>query len=455
MLSAKRLLSVIVALSISLAMVMSVQASDQIPAPPQKQPIALVGGTIHTVSGPSIENATILFDKGKIVAIGKDVQLPPNTKTIDATGKHIYPSLIEANSSLGLIEVGAVAATRDQSEHGQVNPSVRAEVAINPDSELIPVARSNGVGVVMTQPSGGLISGQSAIIMLDGWTWEDMTMQSSAALMVNWPRMTQGGGRRFFFAQQQPGRFEETLKRNLKAIADIFKDARAYKAARGASAQGGAHHKADARLEAMLPVVDGEVPVWIRANHIKQIKSAVDWATNQNLNMVLIGGADAHLAMDLLKRKNVSVVVTPILRLPSRRHEAFDTPFTLPKKLHDAGIKFAIAGGQTGNGNDRNVPYHAAKAASYGLPKDVALKAVTQYPAQIMGVDDQIGTLEVGKDATLFISTGDPLEITSNVEHLFLQGRHIDLGDKQKQLYEKYKKKYEQKKKPGKPSTDD
>lgn len=418
-------------------------ASDQIPAPPQKQPIALLGGTIHTVSGFTISNGTILFDKGKIVDIGENVSIPSDALTINISGKHVYPAFIEANSIIGLTEIGAVAATTDFAEVGSVNPSVRVEVAINPDSEHIPVARSNGIAVSNTRPTGGLVAGKAAVIMLDGWTWEDMTLHAPSGLVINWPNLTISTSP---FNPTPPDKQKENMKKQLHAIKKLIEDARAYKAARMASGNGVPSHKKDTRLEAMIPVLDGELPVWINANHIKQIQSAIEWATREKIKMVLVGAADAHLALDLLKRKEIPVVVTPILRLPSRRHESFNTPFTLPRKLHKAGIKFCIAGGLTFFGNDRNLPYQAAKAASYGLDKDEALKSVTLYPAQILGISDKVGSLEKGKDATLMITNDDPLEIATQVERLFIQGRDIDLGNKQKDLYKKYQEKYKQKK---------
>ncbi len=418
-------------------------ASDQIPAPSQKQPIALTGGTIHTVTGFTISNGTILFDKGKIVDIGKNVSIPADALTIDISGKHVYPSFIEANTIIGLTEIGAVAATRDFSEVGGINPSIRAEVAINPDSEHIPVARANGIAISNTRPAGGLVAGRSAVIMLDGWTWEDMTLHAPSGMVINWPNLTISTS---LFNQTPPDKQKENMKKQLESIKKLFEDARAYKAAQMATGNGTPFHKKDTRLEALIPVLDGELPVWINANHIKQIQSAVEWATREKIKMVLVGAADAHLALDLLKRKEIPIVVTPVLRLPSRRHESFNTPFTLPKKLHKAGIRFCIAGGLTFFGNDRNLPYQAAKAASYGLDKDEALKSVTLYPAQLLGISDKVGSLEKGKDATLMITNGDPLEIATQVERLFIQGRDIDLGNKQKDLFEKYKEKYKQKK---------
>lgn len=417
-------------------------ASDQVPAPPQKQPIALVGGTIHTVSGETISNGTILFDAGKIVAVGTEVPIPAGAMQVDIAGKHVYPALIHSYTLLGLFEIGAVSATLDFAETGQLNPNVRAEVAINPDSELLPVARANGIGIAVAVPQSGLIAGKAAAFMLDGWTWEDMTVKAPVGMVINWPNLRISTSP---FVRTPPERQRENMKKRLADIQQIFDDARAYQAAHAAAGQAGLPvHKRDARLEALLPVLSGELPVWIAANDIKQIRSAVDWATREKLKMVLVGGADAYLAADLLARHDIPVIITQVLRLPSRRHEAFDEPFRLAQKLHGAGVRFCIAGFETFNGVDQNLPYHAAKAASYGLPKAEALKAVTLYPAQILGLADRAGSLETGKDATLMVTDGDPLEIATQVEKLYLQGRDVDLGNRHKSLYEKYRQRYRQ-----------
>ncbi|RMD97470.1 MAG: amidohydrolase, partial [Calditrichaeota bacterium] len=278
-------------------------ASDQIPAPPQAKPIALVGGTLHTLTHGTIENGTLLFDKGKIVAVGTQVEVPADAIKVDISGKHVYPSLIESNSTLGLTEINAVRATRDFAETGSINPNVRAEVAINPDSEHFPVTRANGVGLAVTHPLGGLIAGKAAFIQLDGWTWEDMTLKAPVGMVLNWPRMTVISA---WWMRQTPEQQKKQIKKNLKTLEKAFKDAMAYKVAREAAHQKGVpFHEVDERWEAMIPVLNGELPVYVNANEIKQILAAVDFADRWKLKMVLVGGADADRAIDLLKRKNI------------------------------------------------------------------------------------------------------------------------------------------------------
>lgn len=428
-------------------------SSGQIPAKPQEKTIAITNATIHTVSGPVIEKGTIIFEKGKITAIESNLTLPRDAEVIDATGKHVYPGLISPDTYIGLMEIGAVRASRDYTETGRINPNVRAEVAVNPESEIIPVTRANGITTFVTSPKGGLISGMSAVMMSDGWTWEEMTLKGSAALNVQWPSMLI---RRGAFVLQSEDDQEKERDKQLKELADAFRDARAYMKAKKAEEQKGPpdavpagrqgragipYHNVDKRWEAMIPVLEGKVPVVVSASEMQQIQAAVAWAQQEGVRLVIKGGYDAWRVADLLKKNNIPVLAGAIHRLPSRRFEKYDEPFVLPKKLHDAGIQFAIISEDEAP-HERNLPYQAAQAAAYGLPKEEALKAITLYPAQIFGVADKIGSLEIGKDATLIVTSGDPLEIMSNVEMEFIQGRRIDLTSKHTMLYEKYKEKY-------------
>ena len=415
-----------------------VLASDQVPAPPQDHPIALVGGTVHTVSGQTIQNGTILFDNGKITAIGANVTMPQRTERIDITGKHVYPGLVAAHTLLGLTEIGSVRATRDFSELGDVTPNVRSEVAINPDSELFPVTRANGILTALTVPTGGLIAGTSGLMLMDGWTWEDMTLFAPVAMHVWWPAVRGGFGDN----QSQDAR-RKVRNERISTIRTAFREARAYLTAKEAESQRGVpYHDSDLRWEAMIPVLKGEIPVIVHANTLDQIQAAVDWGGDAGIRLVLAGGRDAWRVADLLNEKGIPVIIGGIHQTPSRRWEDFDTPFTNPLHLYNAGVKFCISDGGGGS-KERNLPYHAAMAASYGLPRDEALKSVTLYPAEILGVAHKIGSLEVDKDATLIITDGDPLEIMTNVERAFIQGRDIDLTSKHTMLYQKYKSKYE------------
>jgi imidazolonepropionase-like amidohydrolase len=413
-----------------------VSASDEIPGPPQKEPIAIVGATIHPISGPDIEQGTILFDQGRIIELGRNVTPPSNARIIQGSGRHVYPGLIGAHTALGLEEVEYISATVDDREFGDINPNLRVDKAYNPDSELIPVTRSNGVLMVITTPKGGLLSGMAALMMLDGWTQEDVTLKPSVGLVVQWPAMIIADG-------ENAEKRRKTRDLRLRKLHNAFADARAYDIAKSAEAQAGIpYHDVDGRWEAMRPVLRGEVSVFIVANTVDRIRAAVHFADTQQLKIVLVGGAEAWMVTDLLKARNIPVILEAVNRLPERRHDAYDAAYTLPRQLSDAGIRFAI--GNTDEANERHLASHAAQAVAFGLPMEEALKALTLYAAQICGADDRVGSLEAGKDATLIITDGNPLEYTTSVEQAFIQGRDVQLTNRHTRLYDKYRERYRQ-----------
>jgi imidazolonepropionase-like amidohydrolase len=409
-------------------------ASNEVPAPPQNHDVALVGGTVHPIEGDPFEGS-ILFSKGKIVAMGKDIEIPSNAQRVDVTGKHVYPGFIDAATDVGLIEIGSIRATRDQSETGQFNPNARAEVAVNPDSELIPVARANGVLLAVTAPEGGVISGTSALIQLDGWTWEDMTVRAPLAMELNWPNMTTV--RAWWQRESERDQLRQRDER-LRQIQQTFADARAYLTAKKS---GSDKVEYDARWEAMIPLLEGKIPLAVNANELQQIQAAVAFAQQERVKLIIVGGADAPLCADLLKKYDVPVILTGTQRLPQRRYSAYDDQFTLPQRLRELGIRYCIAGSRSAS-YVRNLPYQAGMSAAFGLPRGEALKAITLYPAQILGVDDRVGSLEAGKDATFIVTTGDPLETPTQIEQAYIQGRKIELTSRHTRLWEKYKEKY-------------
>jgi len=438
-LSNKLLLIMLFALIQSASFIM---ASDQVPSKKQDHPIALIGATIHPVIGDVIENGTILFEDGKITKLGSGITLPTGTQSIDVAGKHIYPGLINADTRLGLLEVGSVPGSRDDDELGAMNPNARAEVALNPDSELLSVVRAHGITVANSFPRGGIISGKSAAIMLDGWTWEDMTLKAPVAMHMNWPRMTIN--RAWWNSTSD----EDQIKNRKEALEKIdlfFEDAKAYMKAKSVSGKNGLpDQKVDLRLEAMIPVLKGELPLWIAAREIKQIQAAIDWAESKGIKTVIYGGTDTWRLAKELKKMNIPVVISSVLVVPSRAWEAYDTGYTLPNKLYQAGVKFCI-GYSTFSGEQHNVRYNAAMAVAHGLPVDEGIKSITIYAAEIMGIENRVGSLEIGKDATLIVTDGNPLEITTSVSMEFIEGRPIDLDNKHKRLYRKYTEKYRQK----------
>jgi imidazolonepropionase-like amidohydrolase len=310
-------------------------------------------------------------------------------------------------------------------------------VAVNPDSEIIPVTRSNGVLVTLAAPFGGLMSGRSGVIQLDGWTWEEMTVKSDVALHIQWPQAA-GGGRR------GRGGGEETAtppERGVEALRQALADARAYGAARKADS----NFPRDARWESLQDVLEGKLPVIVQADDIRQINAAVAFAEREKLKLIIAGGYDAPRCAELLKKHDIPVIVGGTYRLPRRRSDGYDSAYAVPADLHKAGIQFCISGrGRFGANQVRNLPYHAAAAVGFGLPADEALKAITLYPAQILGVSDRVGSLEGGKDATLFVCDGDPLETPTQVTQAWIRGRKVDLNDRHKTLYHKYEEKYKQ-----------
>lgn len=415
----------------------------QVPAPWQSRPVALVGATVHPISGPSIPNGTIVFENGIITAVGASVQIPEGAERIDVSGKHIYPGLIDAWSQMGLFEIGGFDVAIDTNELGDLNPNVRAAVAFHAESRHIGTTRSNGVLVTNSSPGGGLVSGMSSAMMLDGWTWEQMTIKPESGLIVNWPNPGGGGGG---FGGggggggggAAPG--GNAYANTLNTLRQAFSDARAYRAAREAGAPG---LEFDARWEAMIPVIDGEIPVLVSANDVRQMQDAITWAEEEGLRIVIIGGRDAGFIAEYLAAKQVPVLLTSVLSAPARQWASYDDSYTLPARLHAAGVRFGITGGSSAAYANR-LPYEAGVAIAHGLPEIEAIRALTLYPAQFLGIDDRVGSLEVGKDATLLITTGNPLEYASTVEQAFIQGRDIDLMDVHRQFYEKYSEKIRQ-----------
>ncbi len=400
---------------------------------------AIVGATIHTVSKGEIANGTVVFEKGKITAVGVGVSTKGAT-VIDGRGKHVYPGMIDPGTTLGLTEISSVPGSVDVAEIGQINPNVRTEIAVNPDSELIPVARANGITHALVQPSGGLISGTSALIRLDGWTFEDLTAATPVAMHIQWPRFRARGRGGFGGppgGQQNEQQLQQARERDMKAIRQAFEDARAYQKAKAA---GGSRFKVDPIWEAMLPVVEGRIPAIVSASDVRAIRSAVEWSEQEGVRIIIDGAGEVVRAAALLKEKKIPVIIDGILSLPGRESDAYDEAYSVATKLHAAGVQFCIGGGSNMDAsNVRNLPYHAGMAAAFGLPKDEALKAVTLYPAQILGLADKLGSIEVGKSASLVVTSGDLLEIRTKILAEYIDGRPVELNNnKHYKLYQKY-----------------
>ncbi len=412
-------------------------AQVRMTVPPQSETIALTGATIHTVTNGVIENGTIIFANGLITAVGADVEIPAGTRTVDASGKHIYPGLIDAYSTVGISEIGAVGVSNDVRELGDFNPNIKADVAVNAESRHIGTTRSAGVLVALTTPDGGLISGMSSAMSLEGWSWEEMSLESAAALNVNWPDPNPTR-RRFGFFRPQPEN-PPSYTEQVEQIKAFFAEARAYRDAVAA----GEEVRSDSRYAAMMPVFDGELPVVVAADGAAQINDAITWAEDEGLRIVLRGGRDAIHVSDRLVANEIPVILTSTMAPPARQYEGYDGAYSMPAQLYQAGVKFAISGGSGALYTNR-LPWEAGVAVAFGLPEEEAIKAVTINAAEFMGLDDRVGSLEEGKQATLLITTGNPLDMTSDIEQAYIQGREIDMMDIQKFFFEKYMTKVQQ-----------
>jgi len=416
-------------------------ASDQIPGAPQTKPILIQNAVLHTVSNGTLVNHCILLKDGKIAQIDPVIAPEESYEVIDAQGKHVYPGLFDSLSYLGLVEVDSINASVDNAEVGSLNPNVRATTAFNPDSEAIPVARANGVLFSLVSPTGGLFSGRAAVMQLDGWTWEDMTVKADTAMTIQWPRFGGAQGRgRGPRGQRDAESGESESSDRLSPLYEIIRETKAYMKAKASDAK----TSIDMRLEAMIPVVEGKTPVMIVANSLKQIQTAVAFCKLNGLKMILYGGADAAHCAQVLKEADIPVILSAVYRLPSRRDASYDSMYALPAKLQSEGIRFSISSeGRFGASGVRNLPYNAAAACGFGLDPEVALRSITLAPAEIFGISDRVGSLQAGKDASIFISDGDILETATQVQHAWIQGRKVDLSSKHTDLYEKYKTKYQ------------
>ncbi|MCK6421990.1 MAG: amidohydrolase family protein [Aquabacterium sp.] len=423
------------------------RAAEEVPAPPQREPLVVTGATLHPVSGPSLPGGRMWVDGGRIKAVlGADDPLPAAAaaaRRLELAGRHVYPGFIAANTSLGLVEVNSVRATLDTTETGAVNPHARAVVAVNADSELIPVARTNGVLAALTVPLAGrrgLISGTSALIQLDGWNWQDMALVPEVGLHVHLPSMRLT--RHALPALSEPllDELRRSTNRRLRLLDDSFESARAYSKLR----QSDPSAPWDARWEAMRPVFEQQRPVFVHADELAQIRHALGLAERFELRLVIVGGADAWRMPELLRQRGVPVIVAGVHELPRRRDDDVDTPFRLPARLAQAGVQYCISrvGGERSASNERNLPYEAATAAAHGLAPEEALKAITLHAARILGADDRLGSLQPGRLASFIVTDGDPLETTTRIERLYVQGREVDPGNRQRRLERKYEQRY-------------
>jgi len=406
-------------------------------APAAAQELVIRGGTVHTLAGPVIERGAVLIRDGKIAEVGANVTAPPGAAVIDATGKHVYPGLFDAITHLGLTEIGAVDVTNDLQELGTFNPHLLGSAAVHPASEHIPVARANGVthAVAAPEPRAGGIGGQGSLINLDGWTVEEMLVAPSVGMVVEWPGLET---REFDFATFTPrDRSYRDAKRQhdqrVDSLEAWFQAAREYRHA----VASGAAIAPDLRLAAFAPVLDGARPLLVTANGKRAILEAVAFAEAQKVKLVILGGSEAWKVADTLAAKGIPVILGRSAALPGSENESYDEKHAQPGRLHAAGVAFAISTFDAAD--SRTVGFEAGFAVPFGLPEEEALKAVTVYPAQILGVGDRLGTIEAGKIANLIVTDGSPLEIRTHVEHVIIAGRDVSLDNRHQALYERYR----------------
>jgi imidazolonepropionase-like amidohydrolase len=403
---------------------------------------------IHPVSGPQQENTSILILEGKIAEIGPKVVAPKtkNFKVVDAKGLHVYPGMIDAGSIVGISEISSVRETSDFGDVGDFNPQLRPLIAVNPDSEHIPITRANGITTSMVLPAqaagggrgasaGSLIGGQTSLIHLNGWTWEEMEIGRSVAMHLRYPAVV---SRTFNFETQSVGQGNYQQARqnkdsDVRKLKAFFEQARRYKLAKDSKSP---EYKMDLKFEAMIPVLEGKLPVLVFATREREIKEAIDFAGEQRIKIILAGVRRPGKQTEVIAQKKIPVILGTTLAAPLEEDDPYDSAYTLPAELQKAGVKFAFA--SFGTEFARNLPYEAAMAVNFGLPYEEGLKALTLNPAEILGVADRIGSIDRGKAADLIVTDGDPLEVRTQVKMMFINGESIDLESKHTELNKRY-----------------
>lgn len=406
------------------------------PAKPQQGLVFLRNATIHVGNGQVIQNGTIGFNNGKIIAVGANVPIPADdVKVFDANGQHVYPGLIAPESNLGLTEVESVRATNDYEEVGEINPSVRSIVSYNTDSKVIATLRTNGILLAQVVPQGGLVSGSSSVVQLDAWNWEDAAYKTDNGIHFFMPRLMPRANP---FGSAAAGPATDAVKAAMEKVASVksfLREAQAY----AANAQ---HAETNLKYAAVKGLFNKTQKFFIHADLVKELIVAADFAKEFDIDVVIVGGTDAWMITDVLKKYNIPVILSQPHSLPVMADDDVDQPYKTPAQLQKAGVLFCIS--NEGFWQQRNLPFNAGTAGAYGMTKEEALSAITLNAAKILGIADKTGSLEVGKDANIVVSTGDILDMKSSViTRAYIQGREVSLEDKHKQLYERYKYKYD------------
>jgi imidazolonepropionase-like amidohydrolase len=418
---------------LAIAMVFTGQA-QQTPAPKQSQPISIVGATAHIGNTEVIENSVVVFEDGKITYVGTD-KSQAKGQEIDANGKHVYPGFIAPNATLGLVEIDAVAATDDEDELGKMLPHVRSLIAYNAESKIVESMRPNGVLMGQITPQGGRISGTSSVVQFDAWNWEDAVIKENDAIHMNWPRGFSRSGN--WSDADRVWEKNKDYNSEIDEVIAYFNNANAYVPG---------SKDTDLEFEAMAGLFDGSKALFIHVEGEKEIRDVISFKTKMNLDRVtIVGGYHAHKVAKDLAANNVSVLVQRTHLNPNFEDDDYDLPYKLPKLLSDAGVLVALEGsGRMERMNSRNLPFYAGTAAAFGVDKEMAVQMITLNTAKILGMEDRIGSLEVGKEATLFISEGDALDMKGNIlSKVYIQGRDVSLETHQTELYDRYSNKYQ------------
>lgn len=414
--------------------------AQRTPVAKQAQAILITGGTVHVGNGQVIQNGIVAFENGQLTIVGDQNQKPNDTakyQVINATGKDVYPGLIAPNSQLGLVEIGAVRSTRDAREVGNLNPNIRSLIAYNTDSKVTPTVRSNGVLLAQITPQGGRISGQSSIIELDAWNWEDAAFAADDAIHLNWPTLFRRTG---WWAEPGPTKKNDKYAEQVRELTSFFKEAKAYNDLDKDDLE-----VKNLKFEAMRGLFNGSKNLIIHTDLVKPIQEATLLVKEMGIQPIFCGARDAWMITGFLKENNVQVILKPTQALPAYEDADVDQPFKTAAALQAAGITFAFSG--EGSWQQRNLMFQAGQSVGFGLDYEAAISALTLNTAKILNIDDRVGSLEVNKDATLLVVTGDILDMrTSKVEQAFIRGKAIDLGNKQKDLYQKFETKYEKQK---------
>ncbi len=404
---------------------------------------AITGARIVTVSGAVIDNGTVVIQNGKIVAVGATASVPSGAERINGNGLTVFPGMIDAGTNMGLSEIsGGAAGTVDIAETGSMNANAKAFKGINPHTSHINVTRVNGITSVLSMPIGGVISGQAAVINLNGATQTEMAIVPEFGLVINFPRISTFGGFNSGFGRETVD-FSEAIKRRDKSLEDLkklFADAESYARVQDAYAKDKTlpYPPKDIKMEAMISYIRGEKPIIFTAERERDIRSVVKFVEDMKIKGIIMGGGDAWKVADGLKKNNIPVIFTNIYNLPADEDDPYDYFYEGPSKLQKAGVKFAVSTGNDG-AEVRDLPYHAGIAGAFGLGHDEALKAVTLYPAQILGIADKYGSVEVGKTANIVVADGDILDPRTNIKYMFINGRLIPLTSRHTELFDAFK----------------